>query len=65
MIAGVCKAFGVTPDYALHRLSFANLTMLCATLPDSGATDKKTNKDTINGDDPQNKHKIRKLLNLN
>jgi hypothetical protein len=60
----MCKAFGLTPDYVLHKISYANLTLLSATLPDYSdnkeTADAKT-PNTVNGDDPQSWGKIQNI----
>lgn len=61
------KAFGLTPDYVLHEMSYANVRLYSASLPsyrkpkDAG---KGSGKDdvVINGDDPEQQAAIDKLF---
>ena len=57
----MCKAFGLTPDYVLHRISYANLTMMSATLPDYSSTESDSKQQTINGDSPQSWDNIKNI----
>ena len=64
MIAGAVKYFRFSVEYILHELSYTNLVMLSATIPDySYDRDKKKGDGvTINGDDPSNNALILKAL---
>lgn len=63
MIAGVVKGFGFTIDYALNGISYANLTLLSATLPDDGSTAKNDDNDgIIDASDPCNRNRVRQIL---
>ena len=64
----MCKAFGLTPDYVLHRISYTNLQMMAATMPsiDTKDTKKETQQQgtTLNGDDAASWDKIDELKRL-
>lgn len=64
MIAGAVKYFRFPFEYVLHELSYTNLVMLSATIPDYGSDrDKKGGGGpVINGDDPSNNALIMKAL---
>lgn len=68
MIAGFVKAFGVTFDYALHEVSYANMVLYGATLPSYGdLKNKKEDKDKngdeiIRADDPKNKELVKAII---
>lgn len=68
MIAGFVKAFGVTFEYALNEVSYANMVLYGATLPSYGdLKDGKQKKDKdgndiIRADDPKNKELVKAII---
>lgn len=65
-MAGTVKAYNLTPDYVLHKMSYVNLVMFNAVLPSyNRKKDKTTDKpqNVIKADDPRNKDKVRQFLN--
>lgn len=58
----------MTVDYALHRVSYANLILYMSTLPSysdlkAGKEDKdKKPEKTINASDPSNQDEVAKIL---
>ena len=67
MVAGTAKTFGLTFDYVLYDMSYANCILYGRTLPtynakkDSQKTENRK-EETIKADDPRNKDKISKLI---
>jgi hypothetical protein len=47
MIGGVCKAYNLTFDYVLYKMSYANLVMYCSIL-ESYDDEKPTEKGNEN-----------------
>lgn len=62
MIAGVMKYFGMGYREALYEISYNNLVMLSATIPEYDSGDGKENEVTIDGSDPSNNAMIMHLL---
>ncbi len=66
MIAGAVKYFRFPIEYILHELSYTNLTLLSASIPDNGTKDGDGKKEggevVINGSDPSNNALVAKLL---
>lgn len=64
MIAGAVKYFRFTVDYVLNELSYTNLILLSAAIPDYGAKDEDEKKDdvTINASDPSNNALLERYL---
>lgn len=66
-MAGVVKAFNLTPDYVLYEMSYANMLLYSASLPtfkkpeDQNGTGKSDDR-IINGDDPEMQAEINKLF---
>lgn len=62
----MAKAYNLTFDYILYKMSFANVRMYNAVLP--SLSTKKDNKDSkdgntiINGDDPKNRDAVNKAI---
>jgi hypothetical protein len=46
MIGGVAKSYNLTFDYVLYELSYANMLMYSAVLPQYSSPSKKDNKKT-------------------
>lgn len=59
MVISSVKAFKQPLDYIINEMSLANLMLYSATLA-SGKPEKK--EDTINGDDPNNRDLIDKII---
>lgn len=64
MIAGTAKAYGLTPEYVLYEMSYANVVMYGAVLPSyrKGSKGKQDNQKVIRADDPRNNNKVRQFL---
>lgn len=67
MIAGFVKAFGVSFEYALNEISYANMILYGATLPSYGDIKKDKKKDKngdeiIRADDPKNKELVKAII---
>lgn len=63
MTAGMAKALGVTPDYVLHEMTWANMALYSAALPTYGGTrDKAKGQEVIKADDPRNNERVRRLI---
>lgn len=62
MIAGAVKYFRFSVEYILHDISYTNLVMLSATIPDYGSKDGKSNDKVIKADDPANNALVMKAL---
>ena len=66
-MAGVVKGFGVTFDYVLYNMSYANVIMYSASLP-TYDTDKDKEKkqeeeqEVIKVDDPKNRQRVKQIL---
>lgn len=63
----MAKTFGLTPEYVLHEMSYANMLLYSASLPayrKPKTEDKKTGKqhETIDAGDPRNKNRVREFL---
>lgn len=59
------KGFGFTVDYVLNGISYANLTLLAATLPETGSKDDDKpgdGGDSIDASDPNNRERVRQIL---
>lgn len=56
------KSFNVTIDYVLYDMSYANVMLYSATLPDYDKRTDKNGKPVIDADDPKNKEVLRKIL---
>ncbi len=64
------KALGLTVDYVLHEMSYANLHLYSASLPTytpKKRNDKHRGSDSgddrvIKADDPRNRHLVRQVL---
>lgn len=66
-MSGTAKAFGLSIEYVLYEMSYANLILYGATLPSYNKKKdnkgRKTNDDeTINADDPRNNERIIALI---
>lgn len=61
MVAGVAKSFNLTPDYVLHRISYANAVLYGAVLP-SYKSSKDNKEPVIDADDPRNREAVKKEL---
>ena len=59
------KAYNLTPDYVLERMSYINVIMYSAVLPsyDRDKNKKDAPQEEIKADDPRNKDKVRQFLN--
>lgn len=65
MVAGVAKAYGLTPDYVLYEMSYTNVIMYGAVLPSYRNGSKGNQQDAqkiIKADDPRNSSKVRQFL---
>lgn len=64
-MAGVAKAYGLTPDYVLYEMSYANCIMYSAVLPSykrKGNGQGGGEQDRIDVDDPRNRDKVKRFL---
>ena len=65
-MAGIAKAYALTPDYVLYEMSYANVIMYSAVLPSYNTKDDKEHKrekqKVINASDPNNREQIRQFL---
>ena len=61
MIGGVMKYFRLGYREALYDISYSNIVLLSAAIPDYGGGNGKDG-DTISADDPSNNAMIEKLL---
>lgn len=55
------KSYMCTFDYAIHELSYANLMLYVAVLPDYGSKGKG-NGPHVSADDPENKEIVKQIL---
>lgn len=62
VVSGTVKTYGLTPDYVLYEMSYANLMLYSAVIPEyrsktKGGQGRKGKKDdmVINADDPRNR----------
>lgn len=66
-MAGVSKSLGLTIDYVLHEMSYANLNLYSASLPTYRKPDKDGRRggkeQTIRADDPKNRDLVRDFIN--
>lgn len=63
MIAGVAKAYNLTPDYVLYKMSYTNTILYSAVLPSYDSKEKEPKKEkVIDADDPKNRDLVRKEL---
>lgn len=60
VVAGTAKTFGLTFDYVLHEISYANCILYGASLPTYES--KKKDEEVIKADDPRNKERVSKLI---
>lgn len=57
------KGFGFPLEYVLYDLSYANLAMLGATLPNYGRRkETSSGEEIIDASDPRNKDRVRNFL---
>ncbi len=67
VVAGVSKSLGLTIDYVLNEMSYANLNLYSASLPTYRKPDKDGKRDgkgeTIRADDPKNRDRVRDFIN--
>ena len=69
-VAGFVKTFGVSFEYALYEISFANLLLYSSTLPSyeldkegkKGNGKKRGKGEVVNGDDPKNKDLVKAII---
>lgn len=68
-MSGTAKAFGLSIEYVLYEMSYANLIMYGATLPSyhkkkegKGKGDKGNGEETISADDPRNNERLMALI---
>lgn len=65
MISGMMKYYRVGLDTLLYDISFSNIILLSATIPDYGKEDKGNGGgETISADDPANNERIIRALGL-
>lgn len=65
VVAGTAKTFGLTFDYVLHEISYANCILYGASLPtyeSKKKDEKKKDEEVIKADDPSNKERVSKLI---
>ncbi len=65
IIGGFVKQFNVSFDYALHKVSYANLILYSSIFPDYNSKSenkKENNTEIIDADDPRNAEKVNKIL---
>lgn len=62
VVSGTVKTYGLTPDYVLYEMSYANVMLYSAVIPEyrskaKGGQRRKGKKDdmVINADDPRNR----------
>lgn len=55
------KSYNCTIDYAVHELSYTNLMLYVAVLPDYGSKDDKGGPH-VSADDPENKEIVKQIL---
>ena len=53
---------GLTPDYVLHKMSYANLIMYSSVLPGADDEKEEQKEKVINADDPKNRKLIEQEL---
>lgn len=61
MIMGVCKTLGVTPDYALNEISYANIFLYSSTISYDKVDNNKKDKRKISGETQEAQDLITKL----
>lgn len=58
------KGFGLPIEQVLYRLSYANIILLSATLPDYKATTKDEDTEQLDMSNPKHQERIDKILGL-
>ena len=61
-MAGISKSYNLTPDYVLHEMSYANISLYSSVLPSYDDETGDKGERVIKADDPKNKDLVNSIL---